>query len=292
LEVGVPTNHDVELRGVLSTISARFYAGGWGFGTLQTDDGLVKITGTLEGHVEGTSLVVRGAFKDTAYGRQLDCSSIIVDSVSGNLAVIRAWARRQCPDYIDDIERVCRKAVPRERWAVLSSEIELCKAGLQLAKAAAIAAVAQSYLALIRTKKGLMELGFTDSESEKLCKTYGEQVNRVLSEDPYVVVLGRALSFSRVDAVMAGRTPRNHPRRLHAAQVQALLDGQRYGHTAMVPVAVEQEAADMAGVYREAIATAGVPREIVSYDGWYQLRSVAAHEQSIATWFVEAMKRS
>src|SRR4051812_28687788 len=97
----------VELRGILESLSNRFWSG-WGFGVLTTDRGQIKITGALEGHVAGTSLIVRGAFKETAYGRQLDCSSIVVDSVSGDLTVIRSWAKKACPDFVDDVVRLMR----------------------------------------------------------------------------------------------------------------------------------------------------------------------------------------
>jgi hypothetical protein len=281
---------EVQLKGILESLSNRFWSG-WGFGVLVTDEGSVKITGALEGHVAGTSLIVRGQYKESPYGRQLDCSSIVVDSVSGDMSVIRAWARKSCREHEAEVVRVTRNLEAAERWPLLADATSLAAVEMAEDVARKISVLAASYLLLIATKKGLMEKGFTDNEAEAMFRAYGERVEAVLEEDPYGIVIDRILSFSRVDVVVAGRIVRNDPRRLHAAQVQALVASLRNGHTAVSPKGVEREAAEIAGVYVDAIRTAGRPRsQIYEYDGKLQLRGYAYAEQDIATWVVEAMK--
>lgn len=284
---------EVELRGVLDTISNRFYTGGWGWGTLYTDQGIVRITGALEGHVAGTSLVVRGAYKDTAYGRQLDCSSIMVDAVSGNLEVIRSWLRRYCPEVDEDlIVRICKPLKLDARWPLLVDAHALVRAGLGEELAAALAASAANYLLMIELKKGLMEKGFTDQEADRLLLHYRDDVNAVLEADCFRATIERVVAFHRIDLVLGQGHPRNHARRLQAAMVQALVGAMRNGHTARLPTGVYREAAELAGVYPETVKAVDIPREVIAYEGLLQLRSVAYCEQDIATWVVEAMKRS
>lgn len=284
---------EVELRGVLETISNRFYRGGWGYGTLVTDHGrTVKITGALEGHVAGTSLIVRGQYKESAYGLQLDCSGIVVDSVSGELAVIAAWARKHMKEHKEEVLRVVRPKPPADRWPFLCEAKNLIQGGFSEELATKVARAAKFYLLLIETKKGLMEHGFTDHEAEEMCATYGDKVEQVLETDPFDMVLRGIITFNRMDAVDDGRTARNGSRRLQAAVVQALASAQRQGHTAVYPKGVYKEAADMAGVYPEAIVHAGLPQQAVMYNGRLQLRRVAWAEQDIAVWVLEAMRRA
>ena len=293
---------EVELRGVLDTISNRFYTGGWGFGTLYTDQGMVRITGSLEGHVAGTSLVVRGNYKDTAYGKQLDCSTIMVDSVSGNLEVIRAWLRKHVADADEEkVVSICRPYRLEDRWPLLTNAEKLEHAGLSAADAVKFARAAAYYLLMIELKKGLMEKGFHDQEANKLTAHYGVDVNDVLEADCFLAVCERVVTFNRMDAVLGQGFPRNHPRRLQAAMVQALVGAMRNGHTAQVWRAVNREAAEMAGVYPDTVRAVPLPKEIVSHGEdpghvenaeLVQLRSVGYLEQGIAKWVVEAMKRS
>jgi hypothetical protein len=291
VEVFVSTDgQEVELRGILDSISNRFYRGGWGFGTLYTDRGIVKITGTLEGHVTGTSLVVRGAYKDTTYGRQLDCSSIIVDQVSGEMNVIRSWARRHAKEFESDVVRVTKSLEPEERWKFLADAEQLVRAGFDDDVAHELAGRAKSYLLLIETKKGLMEQGFSDQEAEKLCAHYKEGVLRILDEDPYGIVIDRVLAFTRIDTVVDGKVARNDVRRLHAAVVQSLVGAMRNGHTAVDPKGAQREAADIAGVYIDAVQNAGLPKVVVLFNDKLQLRTTAWNEQDIAAWLIEAMK--
>lgn len=283
---------EVELRGILETISNRFYSGGWGFGTLSTDKGVVKITGTLEGHVAGSSLIVRGSYKSTTYGLQLDCSSIVVDSVSGDMNVIRSWARKHCAEHEFDIVTLCRHLDDSERWPILADEDRILSEGISKEAAAAIASGAKAYLWLIAAKKGLMEKGFTDREAEKMCTIYGERVMTVLEEDPYSIVIERIVPFGRIDVVVDGRISRADPKRMQAAVVQALSGALRNGHTAVDPKGVRQEAAQMAGVYPDAVERAGLPtRAVRTFDGKLQLRASAYAEADIAAWVMEAVRR-
>lgn len=281
----------VELRGVLDSISNRFYTGGWGYGVLYTDSGYIQITGTLEGHVKGTSLIVRGAFKESSYGRQLECSSIIVDQVSGDLTVIRSWARKYVKDHEAEIVAAARRQPIEERWTFLCNRDALVGAGLAEDVAVEVAQGAKLYLILIETKKELMAKGFTDNEAEKLCQNYGgSKVMGILEQDPYAIVIDRVLAFTRIDTVVDGKVPRNLARRLHAALVQALVSAQRNGHMACDPRGATHEAAGLAGVYQDAIQAAGLPTAIVQYDGKLQLRSAAYSERDIAEWVMAAMK--
>lgn len=284
---------EVELRGVLDSISNRFYTGGWGWGTLYTDQGIIRITGSLEGHVVGTSLVVRGGYKDTAYGRQLDCSSIRVDSISGNLEVIRAWLRKYCKDADEEtVVELCRPLRLEQRWPLLTDKDALETAGLSAEEAVRISSAAELYMVMIALKRGLMEKGFSDHEADKLATRYGEDINVILEADCYRPVIEQVISFNRMDVVIGAEMPRNHPRRLQAAMVQALVRSMRNGHTAQVPRAVYKEAAEMADVYIDAVESAEKPREIVVYNDRLQLRSIAYAEQAIASWVIEAVNRS
>lgn len=290
-EVGVDTDGEVELRGILDTISNRFW-NGWGYGTLSTDRGVVKITGTLEGHIAGTSLVVRGVYKNSPYGRQLDCSSIIVDVVSGQLNVICAWARKNAKEHEDALLRALRHVPIDARWVRLTEAAWLEKQGFETDAARFIATEAAYYLKFIETKKGLMEQGFTDHEAEALCARYRETVLELFECDPYLFVLERVVGFSRVDTVVNGRVWRTDVRRLHAAVVQALASAQKNGHTAASPRGVQKEAAQLAGVYLDALEEVGFPqRQVVAFEGLWQLRTTAWAEQDIAAWIGEAMKK-
>ena len=282
----------VELRGVLESVSARFWSG-WGFATLQSEDGrLVKITGTLEGHVAGSSVLVRGVYVESRYGRQLDCSSIAVDSVSGELAVIRGWARRSVKGLEHDVVTRMRRIAIKDRWAVLSSEALLIDAGFACDDAKKIAEAARGYLLFIEAKRGLMERGFTDKESAALWTRYDESVLQVVDQDPYLPVLEGVLGFARVDVVLGGPFPRTHERRLHAAQVAAVLSVQRLGHTATLPSAMVKEAAQLAGVYTDAVERSGRPtRYVARFDHYVQLKSTAHAEADIAAWIGEATRR-
>lgn len=287
------TEQEVELRGILESISNRFW-GGWGYGTLLTADrGTIKIVGALEGHVSGTSVIVRGSYKQSNYGRQLDCSSIVVDSVSGELSVVRSWARKALKDAESDVVWIARQVPVAERWAFLADFDKLLAAGVESELAHRIATLAKSYLLLIEAKKGLMQQGFTDKEAETLCSAYGEKVMKQLEEDPYGIVIDRNLSFGRVDTVVGGRIVRNDRRRLHAAVVQALVSTMRNGHTAAAPAAIMKEAAEMASVYPDAIIAVGHPvSQVALYDGKLQLRVASWAEQDVACWVLEAMKRT
>lgn len=280
---------EVELRGVLDSISSRFYSGGWGFGVLYTDRGLIKITGTLEGHVKGTSLVVRGVFKDSNYGQQLECSSIVVDQVSGELTVIRSWARKHVKDLESEVVNYARPVPVDARWVALCNRDKLEAFGFDVEQAREIATKAKTYLILIETKKDLMNLGFTDAEAEKLLTAYKTKALMVLSEDPYAAVIERVLPFTRIDTVVDGKFARNDTRRLHAAQVQSLVSGHRDGHMAKAPEAVVKEAAQLAGLYPDAVRMCGVPSEIKEYEGLWQLRSAYYSEADIAAWVTTAM---
>lgn len=281
---------EVELRGVLDSLSSRFYSGGWGFGTILTEHGAVKITGTLEGHVVGTSIAIRGTYKTTAYGQQVDCSSIVVDAVGGEIHVIRAWARKYCQELETEVVRVCRVQKPEDRWAVLTNVEQLQAAGFSEEQARVVALNAKTYLLIIEMKRELMQRGFSDREAQKMLDAYGpEDVFVILEEDPFGIVIDRVLPFSRIDAV-AANVPRGDRRRLHAAQVQTLVGQMRNGHTALRPRAVMKEAAEIAGVYPDKIQAVGYPREIVDRGDFWQLASTAEVEEQVADWLAFAMK--
>lgn len=281
---------EMQLRGVLESISNRFWSG-WGYATLSTDKGeTVKITGALEGHVAGTSVIVRGAFKESNYGRQLECSSIVVDSVSGELTVIRAWARKNCEEYVNELTAALHGIHAAQRWERLSDPSFLVSARFEQEAARSIAAAAKMYLLLIEAKKGLMTKGFTDHEAEKMCDFYGERVEQKLESDPFAVVLDGILGFNRIDGFVAGKLPRNEPKRLWAAMLQALVSAQQNGHTAQPPMAVFKDAATMAGVYPETVAAAGLPPQIVEYKDHYQLRGTQWAETIIARFVTEALR--
>ncbi len=283
----------VELRGILMTLSNRFYTGGWGYGQLQTErHEIVKITGNLEGHVVGTSLIVRGEYKDGKFGRELACSSIMVDSVSGELNVVHAWARKHCKKYEKTVLMVMRGVPAEERWEALVDVKRLMRAPMSEDDALAIANAAVTYLASIQTKRALMEKGFTDAEADRLYGRYKEKAVSVIDEDPYRSVLERVLPFGRVDAVVSARFARNDPQRLRAAQVQALVGLLRDGHTCASRFSMQQLAADIAGLYPEEIIRVGVPRAIVEFeDGDVQLKKLARQETAIARWVARALER-
>lgn len=294
-ERGAEDDEDVaggaaELRGVLIDLSKRFYTGGWGYGQLRLEDGgVLKITGTLEGHVAGTSLVVRGTYKTSKYGRELECTSIIVDSVSGALTVIEAWAHKWCRDHEEVVIRAIRHVrEPDKRWGVLVDHEQLQELGVAEEDACAIAIAAQAYLASIKLKRALMELGFTDAEAEALYGRYKIEAVRVIEDDPYLAVLERVLAFNRIDAVVGERFRRDEPQRLRAAQVQALVGMLRDGHTAQQLYGVQKVAADIAGVYVDAIIRCGPPTQIWVQGDYWQLRRAAYQENDIARWIARA----
>lgn len=284
---------EVELRGILEKISNRFW-NGWGFGELSTDQGLIKITGALEGHVAGTSLIVRGSYKESNYGRQLDCSAIVVDSVSGDINVIRAWVRKAFPDSPEievQVMRLCRFLDRTERWDILVDAARLRKEGFSAEEAAKVSLHAQGYLRFIELKKGLMEKGFTDREAEHMWECYGEEVLEVLEQDPYSFVIDRIIAFNRIDSVVSERFPRNDEQRLRAAMVQALVGGLKNGHTALEPLAVMAEAAELTGVYVDAVRQVEPPwGTIVQFEGKMQLRAAARAEENIAEWILRAVE--
>lgn len=285
---------EVEFKGILESVSKRFYTGGWGFGILRTETGQVKITGALEGHVTGTSLRVRGAFAESKYGTQLQCTAIVVDSVSNELPVIASWATKYCKDYFVEIHRACRDTDPEDRWELLKSAELLRKVGFSEEAAVFVSEEATKYLIMIQQKLELMEMGFTDKEAEELANTYGLDAKKTLDEDPYLVVLDRVLVFTRVDAVVGERYPRTTPRRLDAAMVQALASELRNGHTAMPPEAVVSSAATLAGVFEKAVellANKGLTSRITRYGDLWQLSDVARTEKKIARWVVTALRR-
>jgi hypothetical protein len=237
--------------------------------------------------VTGTSLIVRGSFKESAYGRQLDCTSIIVDSVSGQLSVVRSFVRKtkSLRDWETEILFVVRELEPDERWEVLKRADKLTVLGLDVALAKKVAEEVNIYFALITTKRGLMEKGFTDEEADALVGSYGTEALLMLDEDPYGIVIERVLAFQRVDAVVGDRHPRTLPRRLHGAIVQALSGQLRNGHTAVPPDAVLREAASIASCYVDAVERVGLPEAVVRrYGALLQLRAAAHAEADIAAW--------
>jgi hypothetical protein len=274
----------VELRGILIGVSNRFYTNGWGYGQLQTDTTIMKITGALEGHVQGTSVIVKGKYKTTQYGTEVECSSIMVDSVSGELSVLQAWARKRCKEHEDAVMRAVRQRPVAERWALLLDVHALQSAGVEECAAIDIAVAAQLYMQSIKMQRELMELGFTDNEAEKLFARYEDGAMKKIEEDPYGVVIERVVAFTRVDTVVANRFDRNDGRRLQAALVQALVGLLRDGHTAGGRLAVQKHAADGAGVYVDAIVRTKLPYQIVERGDFLQLRTIAQQEHTIAHW--------
>jgi len=286
---------EIEMRGVLEQVSNRFYSRGWGFGTLLTEKGPIKIVGTLEGHVAGTSLIVRGTYKDSAYGRQLDCSSIIVDSVSGDLTVVRGFLRKNkaLRDHETEILFVVRDLTSDERWIALQDAGVLQKLGLERELARIVETEVTLYFVLITTKRGLMEQGLTDKEADALVLKYHTDAVRRLREDPWGIVVARVLAFQRVEAVVGRHSyPRVYPRRLQAAVVQALAGQLRNGHTAVPHDAVMREAANIASVYPDAVARAPLPWEAVMVfgDDLLQLKAAGYAEADIAAW-ITGIKR-
>lgn len=278
----------VELRGILISVSNRFYTNGWGFGQLQTDTAIMKITGALEGHVQGTSVIVKGKYKTTTYGTEIECSSIMVDSVSGELPVLQAWARKRCKEHEAAVMHAVRQVPTDSRWALLTDAHALQGVGVEECASVDIAVAAQLYLQSIKTMRELMELGFTDNEAERLFARYEEHAMQKIEEDPYGVVLERVVPFARVDIVVASRFDRNDKRRLQAAMVQALVGLLRDGHTAGGRLAVQKHAADGAGVYTDAIVRTPLPYQIVERGDFLQLRKVAGQEHTIADWLRRA----
>jgi len=282
---------EVELRGVIESLGSRFYSGGWGHGTLVTEEGPTKITGTLEGHVPGTSVVVRGIYKDSKYGLSLACSSIIVDAVSGEMNVIRAWAKKYVREHEAQIVAAIRFKPAAQRWEMLANAAALEELDIETETAAAIAGKARQYIALVETKKGLMEKGFSDLEAELLITRYRDDVLVVLENDPWLVVCERILAFTRIDATVGADTPRVDEMRMAAAIVQSLVSAQRNGHTAVAPRAVLDDAAKIAGVFVDAVSRVGLPiRYVRLFAGFWQLASMAYAEADIAAWMSEAMR--
>ncbi len=291
----VPENgKEVEFKGVLESLSKRFYTGGWGYGVLRTEKGQVKITGALEGHVPGTSVRVRGAFAESKYGTQLQCTAIVVDSVSGDLPVVAAWATKYCKDYFVEIHRACRNLEPEDRWEFIQDKERLLLSGFTEEAAQFVSEEAKNYFAMIQTKLELMEMGLTDKEAELLVQSYGLDAKSIMEDDPYLVVLDRVLVFTRVDAVVGERYTRLHPRRLDAALVQAIASELNNGHTAVYPEGAIKGAAALAGVFPIAIEgwiTKGLTNRIVMTGELMQLSDVARIERNIARWVGKALRR-
>jgi hypothetical protein len=274
----------VELRGILISISNRFYTNGWGWAQLQTDTTVVKVTGALEGHVQGTSVIVKGKYKTTQYGTEVECSSIMVDSVSGELSVLQAWARKRCKEHEVAVMQAVRQVSAPDRWALLVDMHSLQARGVEETASIDIAVAAELYLQSIKMQRELMELGFTDNEAEKIFGRYEEAAMKKIEEDPYGVVLERVLPFTRVDSVVSSRFDRNDSRRLQAAMVHALVGLLRDGHTAGNRFAVQKHAADGAGVYVDAIVRTKLPYQIMERGDFLQLRTISKQEGTIAKW--------
>lgn len=313
----------VELKGILSEVSSRSWAGGWSHGTLRTiEDGEIKITGILEGQVRGSCLLVRGTYiEDAKWGPQIKCSSILVDSVSNDVYVITAWAEQTFKPSDDDenlpegvtvaalvagIATICEDYEDEERWATLCSEVQL-RVYFESRVAALVSKRANSYIKGIEAKRDLMNLGFTAREAEKIYKFYGLTSVPDWRREPYEVVISDVLGFARADAVVDALEDLDvsptDVKRLIAAMLQALRSAARNGHTALPEHAMIKEAADIAGVYPEAVQRA-IPHlvivgaltiqkpDLAKFEDMFQLPDTARNEDVIARWVVAAARET
>lgn len=207
---------ELEVTGELTEISPRFYANGWGYGTLRADTGRqLKITGTLEGRTTGERLIVRGTWStDSKYGPQLVASIVTPDIKNGTTSSIKSWFRKLAKAttlfghadaelaerLMEACDNVCGFVDAPLRWDTLSSEAALVALGIP--DAALIAEQATKQLKLYRKVVELQSWGFIDSEIHKLGDLALEISDAAgvygLVEPPV------ALPFYRVDSIAQG----------------------------------------------------------------------------------------
>jgi hypothetical protein len=310
------------MRGILTEISSRFWSNSWGYGTLKSKEhGEFKVTGTLEGHVRGTCLIVRGEYTEEGkYGAQIKCNSILVDSVSNDVYVIRAWAiqtfkhdddtedtKEEQSELVESLADICYKIDEADRWNVLCDEVLLEELGMDPKFAHKVAKSANLYVKGIEAKRDLMKLSFTSREAEKIYAFYGDSAVSDWVRDPYEVTIRDVVGFARADAVV-GATPDisvspTDTQRLIAAMLQALRAASRNGHTALKEPALLKEAAEIAGVYEEAVYRAmshvvwvgaqTIQRpHLARFGQLVQLPDTAEHEETIAQWIATAAYRT
>jgi hypothetical protein len=279
----------VELKGVIAEISPRFWSNGWGWCVLRLkDEEEIKVTGTLEGHSEGSYVTVRGTYKvDPKYGRKIEASVVLVESLSHDPAAIYGWLTRTFPKdkamargLADDLERF------EDRWKALTDDATLAAIGVSEALRARIVEKATEYLVTLEHLRFLLELGFEDREAGRVVKRYGIATKDVVTADVYTLVHDGVVSFARVDTVAQhgqGMTTGGLPR-LAAAVSATLAYAAQEGHTAMPESALIEEAAELAGVYPQQVAKVfdAIKARLRPHGRKWQTRWLAKAEQDIA----------
>lgn len=288
----------VELKGTLTDLSTRVWARGWSFGKIRAQNRVeYRITGILEGHVEGTQVTVRGVWKDDPKrGGGIALDSIMVESLSGDSFSVEAWFQKHLPEHEEVGEHVIREVLTADRWDVLADAEALVDLGCSAVEALEVAKAVSTYLASIASKKFLLSIGFTEQEANRIMARYKTGADMVLAVDPYELVHDEVVAFHRVDVVAMGYygTTAMDETRICGALSAALLEAARNGHTGLGVHEVCVSAAEYAGVYPDTIKEA-LPRCLkyfVQYDGILQTRRLARDERAVARSIAALVRRN
>jgi exodeoxyribonuclease V alpha subunit len=261
----------LELTGELVDISPRFYAQGWGYGTLRLSSGkTIKITGTLQGKEVGERLIVNGIWSaESKYGPQLQAQVITPDFKNGTTSHIRSWFRKiekelflsirvgsstsvsNREELREDCDLLCQMVDEEKRWDVLSSEVALAALGVK--HSTYIAERAQTQLKLYRKIAELQSWGFTDPEIHKL----GEKALDVVdAKTTYLLVLAPvSFSFATVDRIAkkVWQVPLKADIRMRTGVYAALKEVESNGNTAASIDECARQAAKILEVYDEQV---------------------------------------
>lgn len=281
-----------ELQGRMLSVS-RAYRGGWGFGTMLTESGPIRVVGTLNNPPVGSSVIVHGEWgSHPTYGSQFEVEELVFDLPKDAPDVIR-WL---CT--VDGIGAARAKALvesyPGDKlWQVLhDTPDQLCLLGIPMDAVTALRLAAIDLRAVRSIYITGFGLGLTSKEISRLNRKLFQPTLRevaldkietavtglwnVVTSTPWdVLYFGLRLGFGRTDTVARewGHA-QDSLDRLAAALVEAVRSCADDGDTI---VAVT----DAISLADRVIHDHSHGSVIVSKDQWFDAGSVAIDKEAL-----------
>lgn len=251
----------VSLLGELTSFRS-FGSDGWGIGTLETEQGLVSLTGKLVGVRVGESLEVEGVWTEHAkYGRQLrvrTCTSTAPQTDEGRVA----WLAATLPSVGEARARQLVTTFGARLWDVIEHRpSELCQVpGITAARVEEIRAAYFKNRAARDQMIMLRDWGLTDNQIGRCLAQWGtlDHVVERLRENPYALAeYVHGFGFTRADQVATRAGVKyDSPARVAAGVRHVLGESRQDGHCYLRIGEVVARSCKLLGVERSLVGAA------------------------------------
>lgn len=306
----------ITLHGVISRITSKFYAEGWGWAVLTIHKSdcdatnlhfkamETKVTGTLAGLSRGSRVMVIGEEEEhPQYGLGLKASVIIEEGEPQSNDAFVGWMEYRLPNIGPVRAAEIWNRFGHDTWNMIENEPQhlMDIDGITSERADEIRTAYNLYKHERVQIVELVEMGFKQNEAQHLFKRLGPSASEKMRTAPYDICLSGLLPFPRVDAVaqrLPGFDEGSDDRIVAAATVDAMQICFDKGHTTLsfdeLVSAVQERLLLRESFVRDALQKTLQQRRGISPWGNYyvMLTSLASAEQVIADFVRERDDRT